>query len=82
VSPPANAFPLSTSTAGQRVAVTFHSADDAGSARLRDLGVCEGRELRVVRNDQGRIIVAAADGRLGLPRDVASRVFVLEAPPR
>lgn len=75
------AFPLSATAAGQCVAVTFHG-DDAGGARLRDLGVREGCELRVVRNDRGRIIVAAGDGRLGLPREVARQVFVHEAPPR
>ncbi len=54
------------------------SGADEPSTRLRDLGVCEGRSLRVMRNDFGRVIVAIDGGRLGVPSDLARTILVRE----
>lgn len=68
---------LSSVPAGRQVRVTL-SGDESCSARLRDLGVCEGRQLRVVRRDRAGVIVAVGGGRLALPGEVALRVLVQE----
>ena len=68
--------PLGQVPAGCRVRVASSGVDTDGSARLRDLGVCEGCCLRVVRNDLSGVIVAIGGGRLGLPSDLAHQVLV------
>lgn len=69
--------------AGRRVRVLIPSLDATSCARLRDLGVCEGRSLRVVRNDlvhsgKGNVILALGSGRVALPGELALQVHVID----
>ncbi len=69
--------------AGRRVRVLIPSLDASSCARLRDLGVCEGRNLRVVRNDlvhggKGNVILALGSGRVALPGELAQQVHVID----
>ncbi len=68
-------WPLAVATIGEEVRVRAVRADNCQSRRLRELGVLEGRTIRVVCNNDP-LICQVGDCRFGMCRRLASCVFV------
>ncbi len=61
---------------GDCVLVRFLLGSASESARLREMGLCEGARLQVLRHGNP-LVVRVADSRLGLAHAVAERVLVV-----
>jgi Fe2+ transport system protein FeoA len=66
---------LCCATRGESVCVRALLGCAAESARLREMGLCEGARLQVLRKGNP-LVVRVADSRLGLAHAVAERVLV------
>ncbi len=69
-------FPMSTVRAGDEVRIcAVRSPDESQTQRLRELGVLEGRTLRVVTNNDP-LICQVGECRFGVCRRLARSVMV------
>lgn len=68
-------LPLSTARAGEHVRVCAVQGHDGHARRLRELGVLEGRTLRIVTNSDP-LICQVGDCRFGLCRRLARCILV------
>lgn len=71
----ANALPLSVARAGEEVRICAVQGEEFTAHRLRELGVFEGRTLRVVSNNKS-LICQVGDCRFGVCRRMARCVLV------
>lgn len=69
---------MSELAAGSRGRVARVLGDAADTLRLKALGLCEGREVRVIRTGEAWV-VRVLGSRIGLSRRLASSVFVTAA---
>lgn len=69
-----SATPLSSTPAGRYLCLDV-IGDDAATARLKRLGICEGQPIRIVQSGDP-MIVSVAGARVGLSRKLAERVLV------
>lgn len=67
--------PLTGTPAGLRVEVDFFTLDTPDAARIRDLGIREGSQLRIIQSN-GQLVVGLEQSRIGLPHEVAAGIFV------
>jgi ferrous iron transport protein A len=67
---------LSTTNEGEVVRVRSLSGGKSIHRRLRELGISEGTQLRVVQNVGGPVIVLVGDSRMGIGRGVADKIQV------
>lgn len=66
--------PLTSFDAGVVVHLAFFALGPAESQRLRDLGVREGNEIHVLKNEDA-LVVRVEASRIVLRREVAMNVF-------
>jgi Fe2+ transport system protein FeoA len=71
------AAPLATFTHhdGALVVVEVVPDEEGGSKRLCEIGVCKGKQIRIVRGGDPAI-VALGDARFALAAELQARVFV------
>ncbi len=75
ITPPDPGQPTLTALpAGERAHVNQLLLPPAQKKRLLSLGLTSGTEVTVVNNENGRLIIAVRDSRLGLSPDVASKI--------
>lgn len=67
---------LCCASRGDCVLVRFLLGSPSEAARLREMGLCEGARVQVLRHGSP-IVVRVADSRLGLAHAVAERVLVV-----
>jgi len=67
--------PLATASAGQRVKITGHKGGRMLRARLLALGLNLGREIEVIQNNRGLIIVGINGGRVALGRGISQKIL-------
>ncbi|MBM4275308.1 MAG: ferrous iron transport protein A [Deltaproteobacteria bacterium] len=67
--------PLAAASAGQRVRITGHKGGRMLRARLLALGLNLGREIEVLQNNRGLIIVGINGGRVALGRGISQKIF-------
>jgi Fe2+ transport system protein FeoA len=67
--------PLTVAGIGHEVRVCSLQGGHCQRQRLRELGLCEGRTLRVVTNSDP-LICQVGDGRFGLCRRLARSIWV------
>ncbi len=66
---------LATTPAGQRVRITGHRGGRMFRARLLALGLNLGREVEVLQNNRGLIIVGINGGRVALGRGISQKIL-------
>lgn len=72
--------PLTSFSAGAIVRLNFFSLSPVEEQRLRDLGIREGKELHVLKNEESLVLRVEAS-RIVLRKEVAMAVFAtLESP--
>ncbi|MBM4276210.1 MAG: ferrous iron transport protein A, partial [Deltaproteobacteria bacterium] len=62
-------------SAGQRVKITGHKGGRMLRARLLALGLNLGREIEVIQNNRGLIIVGINGGRVALGRGISQKIL-------
>jgi len=67
--------PLAAASAGQRVRITGHKGGRMLRARLLALGLNLGREIEVLQNNRGLIIVGINGGRVALGRGISQKIL-------
>ena len=68
---------LCCARAGQCVRIEQLGNDASEAARLRDLGLCEGAQVEILRHGHP-IVVRVCDARFGLAHSVAEKVLCRE----
>jgi Fe2+ transport system protein FeoA len=68
--------------AGQTVRITGHWGGRMLRARLLALGLNLGREVEVLQNNRGLIIVGLNGGRVALGRGISQKIFTEPAAPK
>ncbi len=76
---PLERFCLDQLAPGVAAAITQLDADDTLTARLRAMGLCEGRSVRVVRRGSP-LIVDSMGVRMGVAPALAKRVHIAVQP--
>ncbi len=66
---------LAQAPAGQRVRITGHQGGRMLRARLLALGLNLGREVEVLQNNRGLIIVGVNGGRIALGRGISQKIL-------
>jgi len=66
---------LSLAPAGQRVRITGHVGGRMLRARLLALGLNLGREVEILQNNRGLIIVGVNGGRVALGRGISQKIL-------
>jgi ferrous iron transport protein A len=66
---------------GQRVRITGHHGGRMLRARLLAMGLNLGREVEVIQNNRGLIIVGVNGGRLALGRGISQKILAEPAMP-
>jgi ferrous iron transport protein A len=61
--------------AGQRVRITGHRGGRMLRARLLAMGLNLGREIEVIQNNRGLIIVGVNGGRVALGRGISQKIL-------
>ena len=61
--------------AGQRVRITGHRGGRMLRARLLAMGLNLGREVEVIQNNRGLIIVGVNGGRVALGRGISQKIL-------
>ena len=61
--------------AGRRVRITGHRGGRMLRARLLAMGLNLGREVEVIQNNRGLIIVGINSGRVALGRDISQKIL-------
>ncbi len=74
MSPTFNSQPLTSFRVGADVRLAFFSLPAAEEQRLRDLGIREGNELRILKNDDS-IVLRVEASRIVLRKEVAMAAF-------
>lgn len=69
------ALPMTVAQAGQSVRVHSVRADEQQTQRLRELGILEGRTIRVITNNDP-LICQIGECRFGVCRRLARFIFV------
>jgi Fe2+ transport system protein FeoA len=69
------AHPMTAAQAGQEVRVRSVRTDEQQAQRLRELGILEGRTIRVITN-QDPLICQVGECRFGVCRRLARFIFV------
>lgn len=70
-------LPLSDFRKGSSVRLHSIGADADQAQRLREMGLCEGRCLSVIRSGE-RMIIGCGSCRIGIHRDLACKMYGLE----
>jgi ferrous iron transport protein A len=66
---------LALTPAGQRVRITGHRGGRMLRARLLSMGLNLGREVDVLQNNRGLIIVGINGGRVALGRGISQKIL-------
>ncbi len=66
---------LAETPAGQRVRITGHRGGRMLRARLLAMGLNLGREVEVLQNNRGLIIVGINGGRVALGRGISQKIL-------
>lgn len=66
---------LAATPPGQRVRITGHRGGRMLRARLLSLGLNLGREVEVLQNNRGLIIVGINGGRVALGRGISQKIL-------
>jgi Fe2+ transport system protein FeoA len=66
---------LAEAPAGQRVIITGYRGGRMLRARLLAMGLNLGREVEVIRNNRGLIIVGINGGRVALGRGISQKIL-------
>jgi ferrous iron transport protein A len=66
---------LAEMPAGQRVRITGHQGGRMIRARLLAMGLNLGREVEVIQNNRGLIIVGVNGGRVALGRGISQKIL-------
>jgi len=69
--------PLSAVPPGQRVRITSYAGGRMLRSRLAALGLNVGREVDILQNNRGLIIVGVNGGRVALGRGVSQKILVV-----
>ncbi len=69
--------PLSAVPPGRRVRITSYSGGRMLRSRLAALGLNLGREVDILQNNKGLIIVGVNGGRVALGRGVSQKIMVV-----
>ena len=67
--------PLSAVPAGQRVRITNFAGGRMVRARLASLGLNLGREVTIIQNNRGLIMLGVNGGRVALGRGVSQKIM-------
>lgn len=67
--------PLAAAHAGQRVRITGYRGGRMLRARLLALGLNLGREVEILQNNRGLIIVGVNGGRVALGRGISQKIL-------
>ena len=67
--------PLASVPSGQRVRITGHKGGRMLRARLLALGLNLGREVDILQNNRGLIIVGLNGGRIALGRGISQKIL-------
>jgi len=73
--------PLSAIPSGQRVRITGYAGGRMFRARLVALGLNLGREIDIIQNNRGLIIVGVNGGRVALGRGVSQKILTVPVSP-
>ena len=66
---------LASVPSGQRVRITGHAGGRMLRARLLALGLNLGREVEIIQNNRGLIIVGVNGGRVALGRGISQKIM-------
>ena len=69
--------PLSAVPSGRRVRITNYVGGRMLRSRLASLGLTLGREVSILQNNRGLIIVGVNGGRVALGRGVTQKIMVV-----
>ncbi len=69
-------MPISLLKVGEIRTITAIRGDDAVVKHLRDLGLVEGTEIRVISQLNGNLILDVKGTRLALEKSLTNRIFV------
>ncbi len=75
--PPILETPLSAIPPGQRVRITNYAGGRMLRARLASLGLNLGREVNILQNNRGLLIVGVNGGRVALGRGVSQKILAV-----
>ncbi len=75
--PPILETPLSAIPPGQRVRITNYAGGRMLRARLASLGLNLGREVNILQNNRGLLIVGVNGGRVALGRSVRQKILAV-----
>ncbi len=67
--------PLAAAPAGGKVRITGYKGGRMLRARLLSLGLNLGREVEVIQNNRGLIIVGVNGGRIALGRGISQKIM-------
>lgn len=67
--------PLAAVPSGQRVRITGHKGGRMLRARLLALGLNLGREVDIIQNNRGLIILGVNGGRIALGRGISQKII-------
>ena len=69
--------PLSAVPPGQRVRITSYAGGRMLRSRLASLGLTLGREVNILQNNRGLIIVGVNGGRVALGRGLSQKILTV-----
>jgi Fe2+ transport system protein FeoA len=69
--------PLSAVPTGRRVRITSYAGGRMLRSRLASLGLNLGREVNIIQNNRGLIIVGVNGGRVALGRGVSQKILTV-----
>ena len=69
--------PLSAVPPGQRVRITSYAGGRMLRSRLASLGLTLGREVNIIQNNRGLIIVGVNGGRVALGRGLSQKILTV-----
>ncbi len=69
--------PLSAVPTGRRVRITSYAGGCMLRSRLASLGLNLGREVNIIQNNRGLIIVGVNGGRVALGRGVSQKILTV-----
>ena len=69
-------IPLNQAKEGASVTVVRIEAGQGVMARLNNMGIMPGEQVRLIRNSYGQIIIAKDNARFALGRGMAHKIFV------
>jgi Fe2+ transport system protein FeoA len=73
--------PLAAIPSGSRVRISNHRGGRMLRARLIALGLNVGREVDIIQNNRGLIIVGINGGRVALGRGISQKILTVPALP-